>query len=56
MQGYSQSKEGFVKNVCDDVIFLAPDEPIMKGKEGETSCTMVKATKGIRTICVHVKV
>ncbi len=49
MQGFNQSKEDFVKNVCDDVIFLAPDEPIIKGKQGETIYALVRVTEGIRT-------
>ncbi len=33
--GYNTSKEEMIKNVHDDVIFLAEDEPIIKGKQGK---------------------
>ncbi len=33
--GYNTSKDGFVKHVHDDVIFLAEDQPIIKGKQGK---------------------
>ncbi len=41
IQGFNQSKEDFVKDVCDDVIFLPPDAPIIKGKQGKTTCNLV---------------
>ena len=31
---YNKSKANFVKKVRDDVIYLAPDEPIIDGKQG----------------------
>ena len=35
IQEYDQSKDAFVKHVRDDVVFLAPDEPIINGRKGE---------------------
>ncbi len=42
LERYSQSKEDFTDDLCDDVIFLAPDEPIIKGKQGKAHCTLLK--------------
>ncbi len=50
LQGFNTSNENFVKNVCDDVIFLAHEEPIIKGKQGEIIYAMAKITEGIRII------
>ncbi len=41
VQGFRDLKEDFVGKVRDDVITLPPDEPIIKGKQGEISCTAV---------------
>ena len=42
MQGFNQSKEDYVKNVHDDVIFLPPNEPIITGKQGKAKFIVSK--------------
>ena len=42
IESFNKSKENFTESVRDDVIFLAPDEPILKGKQGETYYTLLR--------------
>ncbi len=42
IESFNKSKENFAESVSDDVIFLAPDEPVLKGKQGETHYTLIR--------------
>ncbi len=35
VEGYNHSKEDFTQTARDDIIFLPPGEPILKGRQGK---------------------